>query len=82
MRTDTVDGEFGTFRVGCRGVVAYGLDYAPARGWRVVSFEKGPDDDVDAVFSSRGRSVDVEVFCNQGEPTVAEIERNTLPEDD
>jgi hypothetical protein len=38
------------------------------------------DDDVDAVFNSRGRSVDIEVFCNQCEPTVAEIERDTLPE--
>ncbi|WP_432478140.1 hypothetical protein [Nocardioides sp. GXQ0305] len=82
MRRDTVDGEFGSFRVGCRGVVAYGLDFAPADGWRVVSFEEGPDDDVDAVFSSRDRSFDVEVFCNQGRPTVAEIEPATLPDDD
>ena len=47
----------------------------------MVSFECGPDDDVDAVFSNGGRSVDLEVFCNQGEPTVGEIEGNTLPED-
>ncbi|QBR93078.1 hypothetical protein [Nocardioides euryhalodurans] len=78
---DSVDGQHGSFVVGCRGVVAYGLAAEPAPGWSVVSYEQGPDDDVDAVFSSRGRSIDIEVFCNQGEPTVAEIERNTLPDD-
>jgi hypothetical protein len=84
MRRDTVDGEFGTFRVGCRGVVAYGIGALPDRaaGWRVVSYEPGPDDDVDAVFSNRLRSVDIEVFCNRGEPTVAELERNELPDGD
>jgi len=82
MRRDTVDGEFGVFRVGCRGVVAYGLAAEPAAGWRIVSFEEGPDDDVDAVFGSRDRSVEIEVFCNQGVPTVGDLERNTLPDDD
>ena len=82
MRRDSVDGEFGVFRVGCRGVVSYGLDVDPAEGWRIVSYERGPDDDVDAVFSSRRRSIEVEVFCNQGEPTVSDFERNTLPDDD
>ena len=47
----------------------------------MVSFEGGPDDDVDAVFSNGRRSFDLEVFCNRGEPTVAEIEENTLPDD-
>ena len=51
------------------------------RGWRVVSYERGPDDDVDAVFSNGRRSVDLEVFCNRGRPTVAEVEQNTLPDD-
>lgn len=51
-------------------------------GWRVVSWEKGPDDDVDAVFSDGRNSVDLEVFCNRGRPTLAELERNTLGEDD
>lgn len=82
MVRDSVDGEFGAFRVGCRGVVSYGLGVDPAEGWRIVSYERGPDDDVDAVFSSRGRSVEVEVFCNQGEPTVSDLERNTLPDED
>ena len=82
MRRDSVDGEFGVFRVGCRGVVSYGLGVAPADGWRIVSYERGPDDDVDAVFSSRGRSVEVEVFCNLGRPTVSDLERNTLSGDD
>ena len=47
----------------------------------MVSFESGPDDDVDAVFGNGRRSFDLEVFCNRGEPTVAEIEENTLPDD-
>ncbi len=82
MRRDTVTGEFGEFVAGCRGVVAYGLSARAVSPWQVVSYDQGPDDDVDAVFSRRGRSIEVEVFCNQGKPTVAEIERNTLPEDD
>jgi hypothetical protein len=76
--------EFGGFLVECRGVAAYGIEARPdeAAGWRVVSFERGPDDDVDAVFANQGRSIDVEVFCNRGVPTVAEIERHELPDDD
>jgi hypothetical protein len=81
MRRDVISGGFGEFSVGCRGVVAYGHGVEPARGWRIVSFERGPDDDVDAVFSSRDRSVEIEVFCNQGRPTLGDFERNTLPDD-
>jgi hypothetical protein len=80
----SIDEEFGSFVVECRGVYAYGVEALPdeAAGWRVVSFERGPDDDVDAVFAQERRSIDLEVFCNRGEPTLAEIERNELPEDD
>ncbi len=76
--------EFGVFVVECRGVVAYGIAVRPdtAAGWRVVSFERGPDDDVDAVFARQRESIEIEVFCNRGRPTVAELERNTLPDDD
>ena len=83
-RREEITEEFGGFLVECRGVAAYGVEARPdtAAGWRVVSFERGPDDDVDAVFANRGRSIDVEVFCNGGVPTVAEIERHELPEDD
>lgn len=79
-----ITGEFGAFVVECRDTWAYGVEARPAtaQGWRVVSYEKGPDDDVDAVFSDGRNSVDLEVFCNRGEPTVAEMERNTLGEDD
>ncbi len=52
-----------------------------AAGWRIVSWEKCPDDDVDAVFSDGRNSVDLEVFCNRGRPTLAEPERNTLGDD-
>ncbi len=76
-----VEDEFGTFEVECRGAVAYGLGAVPARGWRVVSYEQGPDDDVDAVFASGGRSIEVEVYCNQGRPTIGDREVKTLPDD-
>ncbi|MCH1868496.1 hypothetical protein [Nocardioides sp. CFH 31398] len=80
----TIRREFGELDVECRGAVAYATDARPdtAAGWDVVSFEPGPDDDVDAVFSNRGRSIEFEVFCNRGEPTLADYEENTLPEDD
>lgn len=81
---DAISGEWGSFDVECRDTWAYGVGVRPdkAAGWRVVSWEKGPDDDVDAVFSDGRNSVDLEVFCNRGRPTLAELERNTLGEDD
>ncbi len=81
---DEVSGEWGAFVVQCRGTWAYGVGVRPdeAAGWRIVSWEKGPDDDVDAVFSDGRNSVDLEVFCNRGRPTLAELERNTLADDD
>jgi len=83
-RRAEITDEFGGFVVECRGVTAYGIEARPdtAGGWDIVGFERGPDDDVDAVFANQRRSIDVEVFCNRGEPTVAEIERHELPEDD
>jgi len=80
----SIDEEFGSFVVECRGAYAYGVEVRPdqAAGWRVVSFERGPDDDVDAVFAQERRSIEVEVFCNRGVPTLAEVERNELPEND
>ena len=78
----TVEDEFGTFEVECRGAVAFGLAARPAEGWRVVSYEQGPDDDVDAVFANGGRSIEVEVYCNQGRPVIGDREVKTLPDDD
>ena len=77
----TFAGEWGRFVVRCRGSFAVGERAVAARGWRTVSYERGPDDDVDAVFSNGGSSVDLEVFCNRGRPTLAELEQNTLPDD-
>jgi len=79
----TIRDEFGELDVACQGLYALGLDARPDReaGWRVVSYETGPDDDVDAVFANRDRSIEVEVYCNRGEPTIGDIERNTLPGD-
>ena len=83
VHRDTVSGEWGRFVVECRGAIAYGvrIKAAEADGWRVVSYELGPDDDVDAVFSNRRHSVDLEVFCAQGRPTIGDLENNTLPDD-
>ena len=74
--------EFGEIDVACQGAFAIGLDVRPdeAAGWRTISFETKPDDDIDAVFAKGDRSIEVEVFCNLGEPTVSEIERSTLAE--
>lgn len=74
--------EFGTFEVECRGAVAYGLSTTTNPGWRTVSYEPGPDDDVDAVFSSGSDSIEIEVYCNQGRPTISDLERKTLSDDD
>jgi hypothetical protein len=78
----TVEDAFGSFEVECRGAVAYGLSVDTAPGWRTVGYEPGPDDDVDAVFANRGRSIEIEVYCNRGRPTVSDLERKTLPDDD
>jgi hypothetical protein len=82
--TRDISRDFGTFVVSCQGVYAIGVEARPARagGWRMVRYEPGPDDDVEAVFRDRRQSVDVEVFCDDGHPTVAEIERSRLPDDD
>ncbi len=79
IRRSIVD-EFGTFEVECRGVVVYGLSTDTAPGWRTVSYEPGPDDDVDAVFARAGDSIEVDVFCDQGRPTISDLERKTLPD--
>lgn len=82
VRREIVE-EPGTFVVECRGVYVEGIDAVPdtAAGWSVISFERGPDDDVEAVFANDRRSIEIEVFCNRGQPTVAEVERNELPAD-
>jgi hypothetical protein len=79
---DEIEDVFGTFVVECRGVVAYGISTDTRDGWRTVSYEPGPDDDVDAVFAKRGSSIELEVYCNQGRPTLGDRESKTLPGDD
>jgi hypothetical protein len=78
----TFSEEFGELDVACQGLYAIGLDARPDKpaGWQVVSYESGPDDDVDAVFANNDRSIEIEVYCNGGEPTVSDLERNTLPD--
>lgn len=75
-------GAYGVFTVTCQGATALGDAARPAEGWRAVSYETGPDDDVDAVFAAGDRSIELEVFCNAGRPTLADVEDKTLPEDD
>lgn len=77
-----VTGPYGEFAVACRGAIAYGEDTRVRDGWRVVSYEQGPDDDVDAVFARQDTSIEIEVYCNQGRPTVGDREVKTLPDDD
>jgi hypothetical protein len=66
--------EFGEIDVACQGAFARGLEARPAAGWRTIKFETAPDDDIDGVFANGSRSMEIEVFCNRGEPTVSEIE--------
>lgn len=75
---DTFTGDFGAVDIGCRGPYAYGVAARPdtAAGWRTVVFERGPDDDVDAVFDSASESIELEVFCNRGRPTLSDLERH------
>ena len=80
---EAITGEWGAFDVECRDTWAYGVGVRPddGDGEGEVDGEEGPDDDVDAVFSDGQNSVDLEVFCNRGRPTLAELERNTLGDD-
>ena len=80
---ETFADDFGELDVACRGKYALGIAARPDRaaGWRTISYEEGPDDDVDAVFSNGRRSQELEVYCNLGRPVLDEIEDNILPDD-
>ncbi|WP_370289789.1 hypothetical protein [Nocardioides sp.] len=77
--SEEIAGRFGAFPVTCRGFAATATAPRPAPGWRTVSFEQGPDDDVDAVFVSGRRSIEIEVYCNRGRPRLGETEEKVLP---
>lgn len=81
---ETFSDDFGEFVVACQGKFALGIEARPdeAAGWRTISYEPGPDDDIDAVFSNGQRSQELEIYCNLGRPVLAEVENNTIPEDD
>jgi len=80
---ETFRDDFGSFVVACQGRYALGVGRpSPAPGWRTVSYERGPDDDIDAVFSDGRRSQEIEVYCDLGRPELSELEDNTLPRDD
>lgn len=73
---------FGTFTVECRGAVASTVDVVAAAGWRVASYDQGPDDDVDATFRAPGRAAEIEVYCARGAPVVAEVEWQNASDDE
>jgi hypothetical protein len=79
----TLSGEYGTFDVGCQGPYATGENAVAATddGWRLVRFEPGPDDDVEAIFTNDVEFVELEVFCDGGVPTVAELDRSVITDD-
>lgn len=79
---DTITGDYGEFDVECQGVVIRGFEPRTAPGWRTVTFETGPDDDVDATFESADAIIEVEIYCNGGRPTLAEEEVGTRPDTD
>lgn len=76
--------DFGAFVVAFQGKYALGLAARPDRsaGWRTISYQPGPDDDIDAVLSNGRRSQELEVYCNLGRPVLSEVENNTIPEAD
>jgi hypothetical protein len=80
----TFEDDFGSFVVACQGKFAIGVEARPdeGAGWRTISYEPGPDDDIDAVFSNGRRSQELEIYCNLGRPVLSELENNTIPDDD
>ncbi len=80
----TFSDDFGEFDVACQGKFAIGVQARPnlTAGWRTISYESGPDDDIDAVFSNGDRSQELEIYCNLGRPVLSELENNNLPENE
>lgn len=78
---ETFTDDFGDFVVACQGKYAIAVEARPDRpgGWRTISFETGPDDDIDAVFSNGRRSQELEIYCNLGRPVLSEVENHTIP---
>lgn len=84
LETRVFTEEFGSIEVGCRGPYAVGVAITPDRaaGWRVVSYDGGPDEDVEAVLVRGGHTAEIEIFCNRGVPTVAELDLYDAEEPD
>lgn len=75
-------GTFGRFEVECRGPWAFGISASPASGGRLLEYDRGPADDVEAKFTDGVRLTEVEVFCNRGKPVISDIEYDDYdPED-
>lgn len=64
----TLPGPAGTLVVECTGRVAVLHAVTPAPGWRLVSSETGPDEDIDVLLTRQKERVAVEVYCNDGVP--------------
>ena len=80
---ETFTYDFGALVVACQGRFAVSVAAPePAPGWRTISYERGPDDDIDAVFANGRRSQEIEVYCDLGRPELGELEDDILPRDD
>lgn len=64
----TLPGPAATLVVECTGRVAVLQTVTPAPGWRLVSSEPGPDEDIDVLLTRQQERVAVEVYCNEGVP--------------
>ncbi|WP_134767613.1 hypothetical protein [Nocardioides sp. 1609] len=81
-REDVFDGDYGSVTVACQGALAFGIRADPAAGWTTVLLDTEADDDIEAVFSSGPRSIEIEFYCDGGRPTVSDFEDQTLSDDD
>ena len=83
VRDEVIDEEFGRVRRRVPRHVGVRRRRAPRHGGRLAGrqLREGSRRRRGRGLQRRPRSVELEVFCNRGRPTVAELERNTLGDD-
>ncbi|MEU6073374.1 septum formation initiator [Micromonospora sp. NPDC047074] len=47
------------------------VSWAPAQGYRVSEYDRGPDDDVEVTFTGPGGEFELQVHCVGGEPVAS-----------
>ena len=72
----TFAGRYGSVKVRCQGSLATWQGATPAAGWRVVEYPEGVQAQVEASFSDGDSTIEVEVFCNAGVPTLTAFDRS------